>query len=106
MCIRDSLYAVFIVFFLPVGVGIYWIAGSLIRSFQQFLLKVDAAKVMPRFLHVAVASLDNHQLAELITANAARIPLLSWLPYLPFLFARPSKAVFTTFTPVSTPSLP
>ena len=32
------LYSVFIVFFLPVGVGIYWIAGSLIRSFQQFLL--------------------------------------------------------------------
>ena len=70
--------------------------------FQQFLLKVDAAKVMPRFLHVAVASLDNHQLAELIAANAARIPLLSWLPYLPFLFARPSKAVFTAFTPVIT----
>ncbi|MEI3280520.1 MAG: YidC/Oxa1 family membrane protein insertase [Eubacterium ramulus] len=32
------LYSVFIVFFLPVGVGIYWIAGSVIRSLQQFLL--------------------------------------------------------------------
>ena len=32
------LYSVFIVFFLPVGVGIYWSAGSVIRSFQQFLL--------------------------------------------------------------------
>ena len=45
------LYSVFIVFFLPVGVGIYWIAGSLIRSFQQFLLnkhfdKMDLEKII------------------------------------------------------------
>ena len=45
------LYSVFIVFFLPVGVGIYWIAGSVIRSFQQFLLnkhfdKMDLEKVI------------------------------------------------------------
>ena len=45
------LYSVFIVFFLPVGVGIYWIAGSVIRSLQQFLLnkhfdKMDLEKVI------------------------------------------------------------
>ena len=31
------LYSFFIVYFLPIGVGIYWIAGSLIRSLQQYL---------------------------------------------------------------------
>lgn len=45
------LYSVFIVFFLPVGVGIYWIAGSLIRSLQQFMFnkhfdKMDLEKVI------------------------------------------------------------
>lgn len=29
------IYSFFIVFFLPVGVGLYWIAGALIRSLQQ-----------------------------------------------------------------------
>ena len=45
------LYSFFIVFFLPIGVGIYWIAGSLIRSLQQFVLnkhfdRMDLDKVL------------------------------------------------------------
>ena len=45
------LYSLFIVLFLPVGVGIYWIAGSLIRSLQQWVLnkrfdKMDLDKVI------------------------------------------------------------
>ncbi|BAK46931.1 preprotein translocase subunit YidC [Clostridium sp. SY8519] len=30
------IYSFILVFFLPVGVGVYWIAGALIRSFQQW----------------------------------------------------------------------
>lgn len=45
------LYSFFIVFFLPIGVGIYWIAGSLIRSLQQFMFnkhfdRMDMEKVI------------------------------------------------------------
>lgn len=45
------IYSFIMVFFLPVGVGIYWIAGSLIRSVQQFVInkhfdKMDMDKVL------------------------------------------------------------
>ncbi len=32
------IYSFFIVFFLPIGVGIYWIAGAVIRIIQQFFI--------------------------------------------------------------------
>lgn len=32
------IYSLVLVFFLPVGIGIYWIAGALIRSVQQFII--------------------------------------------------------------------
>jgi YidC/Oxa1 family membrane protein insertase len=32
------IYSFIMVFFLPVGVGIYWIAGALIRCIQQFII--------------------------------------------------------------------
>lgn len=32
------IYSLILVFFLPVGIGIYWIAGALIRSVQQFII--------------------------------------------------------------------
>lgn len=32
------IYSFFIVFFLPIGVGIYWIAGALIRCIQQLII--------------------------------------------------------------------
>lgn len=32
------IYSLILVFFLPVGIGIYWIAGALIRSIQQFII--------------------------------------------------------------------
>ena len=32
------IYSFFIVFFLPIGVGIYWIAGALIRCVQQLVI--------------------------------------------------------------------
>lgn len=32
------IYSFILVFFLPVGVGVYWIAGAVIRSIQQFII--------------------------------------------------------------------
>ena len=32
------IYSFILVFFLPVGVGVYWITGAVIRSIQQFLI--------------------------------------------------------------------
>lgn len=45
------IYSFIMVFFLPVGVGIYWIAGALIRSIQQFVInkhfdRIDLDKVL------------------------------------------------------------
>ena len=70
--------------------------------FQQLLQKSEAMKVMPRFLHVAQGSLDNQQLFDSISSNGARIPYLFWIPFLPFLFSQPAKALFVAFTPVIT----
>ena len=45
------IYSFFIVFFLPIGVGVYWIAGSVIRLVQQLIInhhfnKIDMAKLV------------------------------------------------------------
>ena len=45
------IYSFIMVFFLPVGVGIYWIAGALIRGIQQFIInkhfdKMDLEKII------------------------------------------------------------
>ena len=39
------LYSVFIVFFLPVGVGIYWIAGAVFRGIQQVIVNKHMEKM-------------------------------------------------------------
>ena len=39
------LYSVFIVFFLPVGVGIYWIAGAVFRGIQQVVVNKHMEKM-------------------------------------------------------------
>ncbi len=39
------IYSFFIVFILPIGVGIYWIAGAIIRIVQQFLINRHFAKM-------------------------------------------------------------
>lgn len=39
------LYSFIMVFFLPVGVGVYWIAGALVRSVQQFLINKHFDKI-------------------------------------------------------------
>lgn len=76
------LYSVFIVFFLPVGVGIYWIAGSVIRSFQQFLLnkhfdKMDLEKVIKENQAKAAAKnkkkIEKKGVAGEQIANAAKV---------------------------------
>lgn len=47
------IYSFFIVFFLPIGVGIYWIAGAVIRLVQQLLInrhldRIDMAELVER----------------------------------------------------------
>lgn len=47
------IYSFFIVFFLPIGVGIYWIAGALIRCIQQLVInrrldRIDLAEVVKK----------------------------------------------------------
>lgn len=47
------IYSFFIVFFLPIGVGIYWIAGALIRCIQQLIInkrldRIDLAAVVKK----------------------------------------------------------
>lgn len=51
------IYSFFIVFFLPVGVGIYWIAGAVIRLIQQVVIN---------------RHLDRIDLAELVEKNAKK----------------------------------
>lgn len=47
------IYSFFIVFFLPIGVGVYWIAGALIRCVQQLIInrhfdKIDMAELVKK----------------------------------------------------------
>ncbi len=51
------IYSFFIVFFLPVGVGVYWIAGAVIRLIQQVVINHH---------------LDKIDLAELVEKNAKK----------------------------------
>ena len=76
------LYSIFIVFFLPVGVGIYWIAGSVIRSLQQFLLnkhfdKMDLEKVIKENQAKAAAKnkkkIEKKGVAGQEISNAAKV---------------------------------
>ncbi len=54
------IYSFILVFFLPVGLGVYWIAGSLIRCIQQFLInkyfdKQDMNKMIEKNMEKAKA---------------------------------------------------
>lgn len=47
------IYSLILVFFLPVGIGIYWITGALIRCVQQFIInkrfdRMDMAEVVKK----------------------------------------------------------
>lgn len=54
------LYSLVLVFFLPIGVGIYWIAGSVIRTVQQLIInkyldRVDMDALMKKNMEKAKA---------------------------------------------------
>lgn len=47
------VYSLILVFILPVGIGIYWIAGAVIRSIQQYIInkrfdKIDMAELVKK----------------------------------------------------------
>ena len=54
------IYSFILVFFLPVGLGVYWIAGSVIRCVQQFIInryfnKIDIDKLITKNMEKAKA---------------------------------------------------
>lgn len=54
------IYSFILVFFLPVGLGVYWIAGSVIRCVQQFIInryfsKMDMDKMIAKNMEKAKA---------------------------------------------------
>ncbi len=54
------IYSFILVFFLPVGLGVYWIAGSVIRCVQQFIInryfnKMDMNKLIEKNMEKAKA---------------------------------------------------
>ena len=76
------IYSFFIVFFLPIGVGIYWIAGALIRCVQQFVInkrldRIDLAALVKKNEKKAAAKekakIEKKGVAGETISNAAKI---------------------------------
>lgn len=72
------LFSLVMVFSVPVGVGIYWIAGSLIRSLQQVILNhhmknLDLEEIIEKNKEKAKKKKEKQGIRENQIANAARI---------------------------------
>lgn len=72
------LFSFFMCFGVPVGLGIYWIAGAVIRSGQQFLLnkhfeKIDLEDIIRKNQEKAKKKRAKMGIAEKQISNAARI---------------------------------
>ena len=76
------IYSFFIVFFLPIGVGVYWIAGALIRCVQQLVInrhfdKMDMAAMVKKNEEKAAkkakAKAEKKGVSGETISNAARI---------------------------------
>ena len=88
-----------------------WEQKGDLRDAQQFLnccfqllaIKPDGTKVIPRFLVVLFATLDNTPIATTTTNYIQRILPSVWLPFLPFLLSFPTEAQFAIFQPVFKP---
>lgn len=68
--------------------------------FQLLAIKPDGTKVIPRFLLVLFATIDNTPIATTTTNYIQRILPSVWLPFLPFLLSFPTEAQFAIFQPV------
>ena len=72
------LFSLFMVFSLPVGLGIYWIAGSVIRSIQQLILNkymknLDLESIIEKNKEKVKKKKEKQGIRENQIANAARI---------------------------------
>lgn len=72
------LFSFVICFTVPVGLGIYWIAGSVVRSILQLLLnkhfdKVDLEEIIKKNQEKAKAKREKMGIAENQISNAARM---------------------------------
>lgn len=75
------IYSFILVFFLPVGLGVYWIAGSVIRCVQQFIInryfdKSDLSKMIEKNMEKAKAKEEKRaekrkQVSGAVIANNA-----------------------------------
>lgn len=78
MNIMMPMMSVFFVFTLPVGMGIYWIAGSLIRSIQQLVINkymgdIDLDEVIKKNKEKAKKKRKKKGIPENQISNAARM---------------------------------
>ena len=72
------LFSLFMVFSVPVGLGIYWISGSVIRCIQQLFLNkymknLDLEKIIEQNKEKAKKKKEKQGIYENQIANAARI---------------------------------
>lgn len=72
------LFSLFMCFTVPVGLGIYWIAGAVIRSIQQFFLnkhfeKLDLDDIIRKNQEKAKKKREKMGIAENQISNAARM---------------------------------
>lgn len=72
--------------------------------YNQIRATTDLFQVMVRFFHIVFYSLDNQNIvnyAASLFQGANKLPNPSiWIPYLPFLFSRPSETQITIFNNV------
>lgn len=72
------LFSLFMCFTVPVGLGIYWIAGAVVRSIQQFFLnkhfeKLDLDDIIRKNQEKAKKKREKMGIAENQISNAARM---------------------------------
>jgi YidC/Oxa1 family membrane protein insertase len=72
------LFSFFMCFTVPVGLGIYWIAGALVRSIQQYFLnrhmeKIDLDDIIKKNQEKAKKKREKKGISENQIVNAARM---------------------------------
>ena len=78
MNLMMPLMSLFICFTVPVGLGIYWIAGAVVRSVQQFFLnkhfeKINLEDIIKKNQEKAKKKREKMGIAENQISNAAKI---------------------------------
>ena len=64
---------------------------------QQLCCNNEVSKAMLRLLHIILFSLDNQIIQSHAMNNLGKVPITSWIHYLPLLLSRPSEAQVSVF---------